>query len=136
MQKFTFIAKIFVLFCIFSFSSTEKHQAKEIYEIPKYENSYNYFELDTNSLEHGSSQKVEVKQDIVYITIEKEYKPAIVFPEFENVDREPDYRVQSPRRCITGDDYNCRCGIGGNCYISGGSQKWIIKKKLLKYYRI
>ena len=124
MRKFTFIAKIFVLFCIFSFSSTEKHQAKEIYEIPKYENSYNYFELDTNSLEHGSSQKVEVKQDIVDITIEKEHKQAIVFPEFENVDREPDYRVQSPRRCITGDDYNCPFVIGGNCYISGGNQKW------------
>lgn len=129
MRKFMFIVKIFALFCIFSISSTEEYKAEKSCELPKYKKIQYSFELDTNSLKHGSNHKVEVKQDIIDITIVKEYNQIVVFPEFENVDRDPDYRVQSPRRCITGDDCNCRCGIGGNYYVFGGSQKWIIKKK-------
>lgn len=108
MRKFINICIFFAMLCIFSGISTSECSAASTRKKECYISAAKHARVnhEVNHDEIGNSTNF-IPTKIV-VTIVKEYKRPVILPEFKNVDLEPDFRIQYPRRTTTEEEAFCK----------------------------
>lgn len=111
MRKIIHIFIIFVLLCIFSGMTAYGCNAERVNKKESYISKPKYTESKEELKQEEASFRTSFLLVKMVVAIVKEYKKPVILPEFKNVDLEPDFRVQYPRRNTTEDVETNICSI-------------------------
>lgn len=110
-RKIAHFMSIIIILCCFSAVAIPDISQNDRKHIQKFEKDFNYVKVDHRALKHGSDGRISIKPSIIIAEISETKRPPIVLSEFKNVDREPDFRVQSPRQNLTDGAISNICSI-------------------------